>query len=96
VLLKNIYSGPLDLATPDRGTHRPLIQPGATVTVPAALAESVLYQVWWWEAADDEARTVAAAHPEWWDHPHVAEVAAAGATVAARPEPATTTATKEH
>jgi hypothetical protein len=64
------------------------VDPGGVIDAPATWATGALEQVWYWEAADDEARAVVAEHPQWWDHPYVAEVEAAGGKVAARPAPA--------
>ena len=64
------------------------VDSGGVVDAPTDWAKGALEQVWYWEAADDEAHAVAAEHPEWWNHPYVAEVEGAGGTVAARPAPA--------
>lgn len=74
------------------------VDPGVTFEAPAwwVLGDAgmkraaALEQVWFWEAADDEGRAYAAAHPELWDHPYVAELTAAGQAVAARPKPVKT------
>lgn len=62
------------------------VDAGAAVTIPPELAESFLCQPWYWGAADRDAEKVAAAHPEWWAHPHVEECRAAGAPLAAAPK----------
>jgi hypothetical protein len=80
VKLKNISGQPRDI--PALGVT---VYPDAAFTAPAEWAAGALYQVWWWEAADDEAAALAASHPEWWDHPYVAEVSEAGGQVATKP-----------
>lgn len=62
------------------------VDPGAVLDAPDDWAAGALPQVWFWEAADEKSRALAAEHPEWWDHPYVAELALNGTKVATRPK----------
>lgn len=78
--VRNIWPQPRGI--PDLGIA---VDSGAVFDAPAWFAPA-LAQVWFWQAEDDEAKAIVAGHPEWWDHPYVAELAVNGQKVAVKPK----------